>query len=147
MLELATAKIGLLSGVHPKILDSLGIKGSVFVFMLNIDSFIKTALVEQEYCPISIHPAARRDLSILVPLGTSAEEVIKKINFSGRELIRDVDVFDIYVGENVPTGVKSLSFHLVYQATDRTLQTKEIETLQTKIIKDLEKESGWHIRI
>ena len=145
--KIGNGKIGLLSGVHPKILDSLGIKGSVFVFMLNINSFIKTALVEQEYCPISIHPAARRDLSILVPLGTSTEKIIKKINFSGGELIRDVDVFDIYVGENVPTGVKSLSFHLVYQATDRTLQTKEIETLQTKIIKDLEKESGWHIRI
>jgi len=146
-IKISNSKIGLLSGVHPKTLDSLGIKGSVFVFMLSINSFTKTALVEQEYRPISIHPAARRDLSILVPLGTSAEEVIRKINFSGGELIRDVDVFDMYIGENVPTGVKSLSFHLVYQATDRTLQTKEIETLQTKIIRNLEKEPGWHIRI
>ncbi|MFQ6049912.1 MAG: hypothetical protein ACE5J0_02640, partial [Candidatus Paceibacterales bacterium] len=62
------------------------------------------------------------------------------------KLIRDIDLFDIYEGEEIPDGKKNLAFHIIYQAENRTLSSKEIDEIQNKIIKTLEKEPGWRVR-
>jgi len=61
-------------------------------------------------------------------------------------LVRDVDLFDIYEGESIAQGKKNLAFHVIYQAEDRTLKSKEIDAIQNKIIKVLEKDPDWEVR-
>jgi len=61
-------------------------------------------------------------------------------------LVRDIDLFDIYEGEELPEGKKNLAFHLIYQAQDRTLSSKEIDEIHSKIIKTLESEPEWQVR-
>ncbi len=74
------------------------------------------------------------------------EEVLNKIEFSGGNLVRDIDLFDIYEGEEMPEGKKNLAFHIIYQAEDRTLASEEIDKIQQKIIEALEENPDWEVR-
>jgi phenylalanyl-tRNA synthetase beta chain len=74
------------------------------------------------------------------------EEVLNEMERAGGGLIRDIDLFDIYEGEEIPGGKKNLAFHVVFQAEDRTLKSEEIDRIQRKIIKTLEKNPEWQVR-
>jgi phenylalanyl-tRNA synthetase beta chain len=139
-------EVGFLGEISSKILEDLKINGKVVVFDLDFEKLSRLFSEEQEYQPISRYPSAVRDLAILVPRGTKVVEVLNKINAAGGPLIRDIDLFDIYLGEELPEGKKNLAFHIIYQAEDRTLSSKEIDEIQNKIIKTLEKDPEWQIR-
>ena len=85
-------------------------------------------------------------MAVLVPRQVRVEEVLNKIETVGGSLVRDIDLFDIYEGEELPEGKKNLAFHIIYQAEDRTLSSKEIDEIQNKIIKTLESMPGWQVR-
>ncbi|MBZ9572213.1 phenylalanine--tRNA ligase subunit beta [Patescibacteria group bacterium] len=139
-------EIGFLGEISPKILEDFKINTRVVVFDLDFEKLQTISSEEQEYRPISPYPAAVRDISVLVPQGILVEEVLNKIESTGGPLIRDIDLFDIYEGEEIPSGKKNLAFHIIYQASDRTLDSKEIDEIQKRIIGALEKESGWEVR-
>ncbi len=139
-------EIGFLGEISPKILSSLDIKERVVLFDIDFEKLSQLASEEQEYRPISRYPAAVRDIAVLVPLEVRVEEVLNKIEISGGSLIIDVDLFDIYEGEELPRGKKNLAFHLIFQSKDRTLTSKEIDQIQNKIIKTLEENPGWRVR-
>ena len=139
-------EIGFLGEISSKILENLNIKNKVTIFDIDFEKLSKLASEEHEYRPISKYPAAIRDLAILVPRETRVEEVLNKIETAGGLLLRDIDLFDIYEGEELPEGKKNLAFHIIYQAQDRTLTSQEIDEIQNKIIQVLEKEKEWEVR-
>jgi len=139
-------EVGFLGEISPRVLHSLDFQGKVVLFDIDFEKLSKISSEEHEYQPISKFPAAVRDIAILVPRQIRVEEVLNKIEAVGGRLIRDIDLFDIYEGEEIPRGKKNLAFHLIYQAEDRTLSSKEIDQIQNKIILALEKEIGWEIR-
>jgi phenylalanyl-tRNA synthetase beta chain len=139
-------EIGFLGEISQKILEALKIEGKVVVFDLDFEKLQKIASAEHEYQPISKYPAAIRDLAILVPQEIRVAEVLNKIYDAGGNLIRDVDLFDIYEGEEIPEGKKNLAFHIIYQSADKTLSSKEIDEIQEKIIKACQEEPEWEVR-
>jgi len=139
-------KIGLLGEVSPKILSRLDIKERTVLFDIDFEKLSQLASEEHEYRPISKFPSAVRDIAVLVSKNVRIAEVLNKIYDTGGKIIRDVDLFDIYEGEEIPAGKKNLAFHIIYQAQDRTLSSKEIDELQNKIIKILEKNPEWTVR-
>ena len=139
-------EIGFLGELQPKIINELGVPKKVIVFELDFEKLSRLCLEAQEYQSISRFPAAIRDLAILIPREVKVVEVLNKINAVGGSLIRDVDLFDIYEGAELPQGKKNLAFHLIYQAEDRTLKKEEIDKIQQKIIKVLEKNPAWEVR-
>jgi len=116
------------------------------IFELDFEKIVKLATEERTYLPPSKYPAVVRDIALLVDRGTKVIEVLNLINAAGGRLIRDVDLFDIYEGEEILDGKKNLAFHIIYQADDHTLTDKEVNKLQEKIIKSLEEEGGWEVR-
>ncbi len=139
-------KIGFLGGISSKILTELKIKVSIFLFDLDFELLSRLSSEEHEFRPLSRYPSAVRDLAVLVPRGVKVVQVLNKINTAGGFLVRDVDLFDMYEGEEMPEGKKNLAFHIIYQAENHTLSSKEIEGLHNKIIKNLEEELGWQVR-
>lgn len=139
-------KIGFLGEISPKILEDLKIPIKIVAFDLDFEKLSQLASEEQEYRPISKFPAAVRDLAILVPLQTRVVEVLNKINSAGGPLIRDIDLFDIYEGQELPEGKKNLAFHIIYQSERKTLSSQEIVKIHNKIVKALEKEPDWEVR-
>lgn len=114
-------------------------------FEINFDQLQQLAIEEQEYQPISRYPSAVRDLAVLVPQGVKVAEVMNKINSVG-SLVRDIDLFDIYHGEELPAGKKNLAFHIIYQSEEKTLEAEEIDEAQEEIIKTLEEDPEWEVR-
>ena len=139
-------EIGFLGEISQKILGDLEIEGKVVVFDIDFEKLQRLSSEETIYQPISRYPAAVRDIAVLVPLEIRVEEVLNKIETAAGILVRDVDLFDIYEGEELPEGKKNLAFHIIYQAKDRTLSSKEIDEIQDKIIKALEEELEWEVR-
>lgn len=139
-------EVGFLGEIRKEILEKLSISKKVVVFDLDFEKLQELCAEEHEYQPISRFPAAIRDLAILIPREIRVAEVLNKINTIGGSLIRDIDLFDIYEGEEIPQGKKNLAFHIIYQASDRTLKKGEIDKIQQKIIKTLEKIPGWEVR-
>lgn len=139
-------EIGFLGEISLQVLAKFKIESKVTVFDIDFEKLPKITSEEQEYRPISRYPAAVRDIAILVPRLVSVEEVLNKIYDAGGKLIRDVDLFDIYEGEELPDGKKNLAFHIIYQAEDRTLSSEEIDEIQNSIIKTLEKIPEWEVR-
>jgi phenylalanyl-tRNA synthetase beta chain len=80
-----------------------------------------------------------------VEANTKVEEVMNEIENAAGELLEDVDLFDVYEGEDLSEEQKSLAFHLIWQSPERNLSDVEINKLMEKIIKVLE-EKGWEIR-
>ena len=139
-------EIGFLGEISPKILDDLKIKGKIYVFDIDFEKLSKSASEEHEYRPISRFPAAVRDIAVLVPRLVRVEEVLNKIEEAGGNLIRDIDLFDIYEGEELPEDKKNLAFHIIYQSENRTLSSEEIDEIQNKIISALEEDPEWQVR-
>ena len=102
---------------------------------------------EHEYKMPSPYPESIKDIAVLVPSQTLAGEVIQTIHQIDEEnLIRDVEIFDIFEGPPLPKGKKNLAFHIVFQANDRTLSSKEIDAILNKIIDGLEENEEWKVR-
>jgi len=144
-IKVGDEEIGFLGYISQTILDILKIKADVVVFDLDFQRFQELASERREYQIISPYPIATRDLAVLIPSGVKVVDVLNVINRAGGKLVRDVDLFDFYQGENIPEGKKNLAFHIAYQAEDRTLTTEDIGDLHGKITNALEQE-GWEVR-
>jgi len=145
-IKIGNEKVGFLGQINLDIVENMGIEQKVFIFDLDFDVLVKLFSPEYEYKPVSFHPAAIRDLSILTSQGTKVVDVLNIINRAGGILVKDVDLFDIYSGEGVIQGKENFAFHIIYQADNRTLSTKEIDDIQQKIIKALEQNVEWEVR-
>jgi phenylalanyl-tRNA synthetase beta chain len=139
-------EIGFLGEINENILELMKIKGRVAVFNLDFEKIKKMAAEEHYYQEISSYPEAVRDLSIVVPNRVKVVDVLNVVNIAGGEIVSDVDLFDIYEGENLEEGMKSLAFHIIYQSKDKTLKSEEIDEIQQKIIKKLEINPNWQVR-
>jgi len=96
--------------------------------------------------PISRFPAVVQDVALVVDGNLSAEEVRQAILASGGQLLRDARLFDLYRGEQIPAGKKSLAYSLTYQADDRTLTDDEVAQVQERIVQHLAEELGAKLR-
>lgn len=144
--KVGNQEIGFIGEINPEILNKLNLKGIVVAFNLNFEKILKLAQEELIYQPPSPYPAAVRDLAVLVYRGDKVADVLNVINDAGGELVRDVDLFDMYEGEEIPKAKKSLAFHIIYQSYEKTLKDSEVDKIQKRIIKALESRRGWEVR-
>jgi len=145
-IKIGEEEIGFLGKIERDILELYEIEDEVFAFEIDFEKLLKIAQKEHEYRPPSPYPEVIRDLAVLVPLETLAGEVMAKIHIFGGELVRDVEIFDIYEGEPLPEGKKNLAFHIIFQSDKKTLTSKEVDNLMAKIIKGIEENPDWEVR-
>jgi len=96
--------------------------------------------------PISHFPAIKEDLALLVDEAITAEQVAQAIRQGGGTLLREVTLFDVYRGKQVPAGKKSLAYALTYQADDRTLKDSDVEKARRRIVARLGQTVGAELR-
>jgi phenylalanyl-tRNA synthetase beta chain len=99
------------------------------------------------YRPLSPFPGVDRDLALLVPYDVPTSTVSRVIRDVGGELLERVTVFDVYRGDGVAEGQRSLAFRLRLQALDRTLRDKEVDRMVEKIMKRLGEDLGVEQRL
>ncbi|MFH1656557.1 MAG: phenylalanine--tRNA ligase subunit beta [Candidatus Nealsonbacteria bacterium] len=145
-IKIGSIEVGFLGEISSKILEELKIKGKVVLFDIDFEKLQKLYSEENEYQPISQFPSAVRDLAVLVPQKIRVIDVLNMINSIGGSLIKDIDLFDIYEGKEIEQGKKNFAFHIIYQSENKTLTAKEIDEIQDKIIKGIEKNFLWEVR-
>jgi len=106
------------------------------IFDLDFEKLAQLATEEREYEPIPKYPPVKRDVSVLVNPETKVDQVLSIMQDAEPNLIYDVDLFDIYEMDNK----KSLAFHIIYQAEDRTLTDDEINQVHQKVMQAIERE-------
>lgn len=145
-LRASNHEIGFVGEISSRMTTGLKTRQSVAAFHLNMDKLAALALEEKEYRPMSKYPSIVRDIAILVPAQTKVIDVMNAINETGGKLVRDIDLFDMFEGGNLPGGKKNLAFHIVYQSDEKTLTNAEVDELHGNIIKIVEKHPAWEVR-
>jgi phenylalanyl-tRNA synthetase beta chain len=94
------------------------------------------------YQPLPQFPSSERDLALLVPMETAAQRVLGLISDRAGDLLESVDVFDLYEGEGLGEGVRSIAVRLRFRASDRTLKDKEVDRVVKQVLVRLKEELG-----
>ncbi|MEO2089276.1 MAG: phenylalanine--tRNA ligase subunit beta, partial [Gemmataceae bacterium] len=124
---------GVLGELHPKVAAAFGLTSSVLVAELDADAVIAAVPDRYPYRPFSTLPAAKRDVAVIVPDDLPADRVLGELRAAGGELLTEATLFDVYRGDSIPAGTKSLAFALTYQPKEKTLTDKEIDKAHEKI--------------
>lgn len=98
------------------------------------------------YRKLPQHPASERDLALLVPLTVESVDVSRVIRAAAGPELEALDVFDLYSGEGIPAGTRSLAFRLRFRSSQRTLKDKEVDRSVASVLKRLEEELGVKVR-
>lgn len=125
--------------VHPKVLDDFGINRKVYAFEINVEILSSQAVLLTAYQSLPKFPAIHRDLAVVLSTDITVDKVRKGIIASAGPLLSDVCLFDVYTGEQVAAGSRSLAFSLTYRHQDRTLTDTEIDVFHKNVIEYLDK--------
>lgn len=138
-LALDGKQIGWMGELHPQIIEAFEIRGEwpVYAAQIDLEVIIPLMLKERTLESFSTFPAVYEDIAVVVERSLPASEVLNTISDTGGFLLRDVELFDVYQGDSIPSGKKSLAFHLTFQSPDRTLTDKAIRKLRERIVKQL----------
>ena len=141
------AVIGVMGEIHPLVQEAFGLAKPVYLFEISVDALLKNTQLVPQYCQLPKYPAISRDLALLMNEDIPADKVAGLMREIGGDLLKDVTIFDVYTGEQVPAGKKSMAIALVYQAADRTLTDKEIEEKQKFMLAGLAEKLQIQIRM
>jgi len=139
-LSVASEPIGWMGEVDPDYVTTLKLKcGPVFAFELKVESLLRLLEKPLRYRPIIPYPVIERDLNFVLDETTPAGEVVEKIQKNGRELLRSVEPVNLFRHESLGAGKKSLTFHLVFQSPDKTLEDRDVNPIIEDIVRVVEK--------
>lgn len=130
--------VGYLGALHPEAERKLGIKGKAYLFELELAAFGQRAIVEAE--DLSKYPTNRRDLAVVVKSDVRFADITASIKKVGVNQLVDLKLFDVYTGQGVAEGYKSLAIALTLQDKTRTLEDKDIQVVVNQVISVLKDE-------
>jgi phenylalanyl-tRNA synthetase beta chain len=146
-LSVGGVQVGVFGEVHPDVCEAYDLgERRVCLAEFNLEQLLAPAGRPVQITPISLYPAVYEDLAIVVDEQAPAEQVQALIEQAGGAMLRDVRLFDVYRGEQIGAGKKSLAYALIYQADDRTLTAEEAGQIRNRIIRRLEQELGATLR-
>ncbi len=133
-------EIGVLGRVHPKIN-----KDEIYVFELSLNELMKD-IKPLKFKEANKYPEMEKDMAFIVNEDVSAGEIINTIKKAGGRMLENVSVFDVYKGENVFQGKKSIAFNLTFTDTNKTLTEEEVMEQFNKIINEVEQKYDAELR-
>jgi phenylalanyl-tRNA synthetase beta chain len=126
--------VGSLGQMHPRVAAAYDLgERVVLVGELDLQTLLAAIPARFKYTSVPRFPAALRDIAVIVDEAISSDRVLKEICTAGGDLLRGLRLFDVYRGDSIPAGTKSLAYALSYQADDRTLTDKEVDRAHKKI--------------
>lgn len=145
-IALGDVVVGRAGRVKLSVLKNFGLGQDVFLAELDLDALLALPKVYARFQELAPFPASLRDLAVLVGADLPVGDLVAAAREAGGKLLADVSVFDVYTGQQVPTGKKSVALGLVYQSPERTLTDNDTQKSQDKILKSLETKFGAQLR-
>ncbi|MCM1045169.1 MAG: phenylalanine--tRNA ligase subunit beta [Candidatus Gastranaerophilales bacterium] len=131
-------EVGYLGEVHPEVLDNYEIGAKTYVAVLDMPSVIPFTTFDRKYTGVAKFPAVTRDISMVVPRSVLAGQIEQMIAQRGGKILESYELFDIYEGEQIKEGFKSMAYSITFRAKDKTLGESDITAAMKKILNGLE---------
>ena len=140
-------RIGVFGEAHPEVLENYDLPYKAYLFEFDLEGLTDTATFTKRFEPISIYPKVARDLAIVVDKEILSDMPTELIYTTGGDSVDSVRLFDVYEGEQVPEGKKSLAYTITYHSATETLTDKAVNALHDEIVKRLNQELGAELRM
>ena len=141
--------LGWFGQLHPSVCEALDAEGPIVAFEITLDAIpapkakptrTKPKLIRSDFMPVE------RDLAFVVGETVGAADIVKAAEGADRALVTRVGVFDVYRGQGLPEGAKSIAIHLTLQPRDRTLTDAEIDAAVSKVVAEVSRKTGAALR-
>ncbi len=130
--------VGYLGELHPDVADHYDIGTKAYVAVLDLPSILPYATFDRKFEGIAKYPAVTRDISMVVPKTILVGEIEKIILQRGGKFLEELTLFDIYEGEQIKDGFKSVAYSISFRAKDKTLEDTDVNAAMKKIVNGLE---------
>jgi phenylalanyl-tRNA synthetase beta chain len=134
LLRVGDREAGVFGMLSRDVQEAWELPAPVFVFELDLDLLSSHCRTIGDYVPIPRFPSVRRDIALVIGEGVPAGDVLEEIAGAGEELLVDVEIFDVYRGEQIGSGKKSVGFALTYRSPDRTLTDAEVDEVHRRVV-------------
>jgi len=124
--------------VESNICRLFDIKQDCFAVELSLEKILEIQTNPSSFIPLPKYPASTRDIAVVVDNVVPVAQLLDKINEIGGNLVESVTLFDLFQGNPVPAGKKSVAFSIRYRAIEKTLEDKEVDLVHGKIVKQIE---------
>lgn len=138
--------LGSIGKIHPQVLRSFGIKHDVYYFELNFDAICELQAAPRNFSSLPVYPSVKRDIALVVPVTVSAGELLAKVYESREKLIESAEIFDVFQGDKIEKGYKSVAVSITYRSATKTLTEKNVEKAHAKVVKLLTDTFGGSFR-
>lgn len=145
-LSVGDRSLGVFGTLSKETLKAWELDGPVFAFEIDLDLLVELLPERRAYREPPRFPRARRDAALVLDEGVAAGDVLEEVRASEEPLLTDVQVFDVYRGEQLGGGKKSLALGLTYMSEERTLTDAEVDEAHTRIVERLEERFGASLR-
>lgn len=139
------AVIGYVGQLHPALQVEWEL-ADTYLVEFGLGALYEEASYEIEYKTLPKYPAIERDIAVVVDTEVAAGSLTAKVSGTAGELLESVRVFDVYTGERLGAGKKSVALSLVYRHAERTLTDEEVTSLHSQVVQDLEQSFGAELR-
>ena len=146
IMAVGSTQLAALGEIHPDVAEAFDIKGRVVVAEVDLDALRPLEKDFYGIKPLPKFPAVSRDIAMVVDEAVGAGTMMNAIRAAAGRLLEDTRLFDIYRGEKLGPGRKSVAFAITLRAPDRTLTDDEINAAMEKVLKALEKDFGAELR-
>jgi phenylalanyl-tRNA synthetase beta chain len=144
---LGDKQIGVFGEVHPEVLENYDLPYKAYLFEFDLEGLTDVATFAKRFEPISVYPKVARDLAIVVDKEILSDMPTALIYTTGGDSVDSVRLFDVYEGEQVPKGKKSLAYTITYHSATETLTDKAVNALHDEVVKGLNRELGAELRM
>jgi len=133
--------VGFIGKLHPNVT-----KDDIYVFEINLTKLLKNKGSRMNFKELSKYPSVTKDLAFIMNKDILSETVEKVIKKAGGRLLTNIEVFDVYTGENVGVNEKSIAYKLTFSDQSKTLSDEEVMEVFNKIISEVESKTGSKLR-
>ncbi|RJQ48035.1 MAG: phenylalanine--tRNA ligase subunit beta [Gaiellales bacterium] len=140
-------RAGYVGEVHPLVLSAFDLDIPVTAFEVDLDAIVASSAGTVLFEDLMTYPASYQDLAVVVDDKVDAEKVLETVRSAGAPLLHGAEVFDIYSGEQVAAGSKSIALRLEFRSPDHTLTDDEVNDVRAKIVRELEKKLKATLRV
>ncbi|MCA1816985.1 MAG: phenylalanine--tRNA ligase subunit beta [Acidobacteria bacterium] len=138
--------VGFVGRLSDEIAAAYKFRQAVFVCEVNMTALLDAGETPARYAPLARFPSVVRDASLVVDRSATFAEMRRSVLGMNLEDVRGVALFDVYEGERVPEGKRSVTLRIEYRADDRTLRDEEADALHRQIVESLERKFGAQLR-
>jgi phenylalanyl-tRNA synthetase beta chain len=139
-------QLGSLGKIKTEVLRRFSIKHDVYFFELDFEGICRPQTLAKKFASLPVYPSVKRDIAIVVPDGVSAGELLAAVRKHPDKLIESCELFDVFQGEKIGQGNKSVALSITYRSDSKTLTEKNVEKSHEKILRLLTEQFGGTFR-